>query len=164
MRASRWVWKTESSPKRNLEAGHMRGCWYRSGLPPSSSGSLFPCWSCWWDSWKPELLCRLMRLQLGDNRRKAQCEEAVEEEEKKEEEDYLSQPSGHNHISLNPSKVTVREVLVRGGPWAEAEGRGEWRVREPVPAGWEKRRRRVDFLTYWLVFIACACVIMWCKC
>lgn len=78
-----------------------------------------------------------MRLQLGDNRRKAQCEEAVEEEEKKEEEDYLSQPSGHNHISLNPSKVTVREVLVRGGPWAEAEaeGRGEWRVREPVPAG-----------------------------
>lgn len=59
-----------------------------------------------------------MRLQLGDNRRKAQCEE----EEKKEEEDYLSQPSGHNHISPNPSKVTVREVLVRGGPWAEGRG------------------------------------------
>lgn len=45
------------------------------------------------------------------------CEEA-EEEEKEEEEDYLPQPSRHSRIPLNPSKVTAREVVVCGGPWA----------------------------------------------
>lgn len=56
-----------------------------------------------------------MRLQPGDNGRKAQCEEA---EEEKEEEDELPRPPGHSRIPLNPSKVTAREVVVCGGPWA----------------------------------------------
>lgn len=153
-----YVVLTESLPERNLEVSHMRGCWYRSGLPSGSSGSLLPCWSCCRGSWKPELLCSLMRPQPGDNGRKALCEEADEEKEKGKEEDCLPQPYRHSRIPRNPSKVTAREVVVCGGPWAGRWEEGRWRLKD------SERGVRVDFLTYWLVFIVRACVIMWCKC
>lgn len=54
--------------------------------------------------------------------------------------------------------MTAREVVVCGGPWAGRGEEGRRRVKD------KERGVRVDFLTYWLVFIVCACVIMWCKC
>lgn len=100
-----------------------------------------------------------MRPQPGDNGRKALCEEAEEEKkEKGKEEDCLPQPYRHSRIPRNPSKVTAREVVVCGGPRAGRWEEGRRRLKDG------QRGVRVDFLTYWLVFIVCACVIMWCKC
>lgn len=75
-------------------------------------------------------------------------------------------------IYLSPQDITTSHWIHPRWQWEKCwcvVGPGQ-RQRGGESGGWgsrylqEKRRRRVDFLTYWLVFIACACVIMWCKC
>ena len=131
-----YVVLTESLPERNLEVSHMRGCWYRSGLPSGSSGSLIPCWSCCRGSWKPELLCSLMRPQPGDNGRKALCEEA---EDEKEKEKGKGKEVG---CSLSPTDIAAshgihprwqREkwwCVVGPGLGEGRKGGGGWRIRK----------------------------------
>lgn len=67
---------------------------------------------------------------------------------------HLPQPSGHGRIPLNPSKVTVREVLVCGGPWAEQREGGSWKLKNEE----EEKERSESRFSHLLACVYCVCV------